>query len=165
MSGQTSPPGKTFEERWPDDVAEANFLAGPWIPVALGGLAGLFGVPVLLSGLLRGQTVPFLIIVIGALALASYAVPRTGGKARRRLLSLWKVAAWVLLASGAGILIGWISVAVCDAACAAGTSTTDRTIPTGIVFITTVAASVGLAMAVDRMGHRLPRREPATRYD
>jgi hypothetical protein len=166
MSGQTSPPGKTFEERWPDDVAEANYLAGPWIPIALGSLAGLFGVPVLLGGLLRGQTLPFLVVVIGVLALTSFAVTRTGGKARRRILALWKVAAWVLVAAVAGILIGWLSVALCDAACAAPIQRDGaRVLPSAIVFFAMVGSSIGLAMAVARISRRLPRRDPATRYD
>ena len=159
MSGQTSPPGKTFNERWPDDVATANYLAGPWVPVALGGLAGIIGAPLLLGAWLGSSWLPW--IVFGsALVVLTLLVPRARGGMRMWMLRGWRLAAWTLLAGLLGIVGLLLTGRLCvSEACIGGAGLTpDRLVPGIVVFAVSVLGSTLAAIAVDRAARRFPVR-------
>ena len=159
MSRQTAPPGKTFNERWPDDVASANYLAGPWVPYALGGLAGIVGIPIVIgAGLLASWLfVLGLVTVVGVLTALVARPGRTPGTV---VLRLWRFTTWVLLAGLIGIVALFATGVLCDtAACLEGTrSTPERIVPAVVVFALTVAGSVAAAVGVERAARRLAVR-------
>jgi hypothetical protein len=157
MSRETKPPGRTFEERWPHDAAEADYLAGPWVPIALGGLAGLFGLPLVLGAILVTAPLPYLGIVGGALALSTYAVLGWTGRGQRRVARLWRLSAWLLMAAVAGLLLAILVDALCsDVACReASPLEGPRAIATVITTIAVIGTSVGLAVFVDTAVRRI----------
>jgi hypothetical protein len=169
MSGQTSPPGDSFAERWPDDAAEREYLAGPWIPVVLGGAGGLFGVPLILAGLTTSLLIP-MVLVLGATLLATTLLVRrsawAGGRgqmARR----VWKIAAWLALMTVLGVVVVWLVDAVCPAsgACITERLGLERNVAQLVTVVGLVGGSILGAIEVDRIARRLggPRRAAAPR--
>ena len=156
MTRYTAPPGETFEERWPDEAAEREWLAGPWVPVVLGGFGGLFGVPLMLAALVRGSTVGTLAVLLAALALATLGMVRGRGVTRRLSGRLCRLVAWSILAAGLGFLLGIVADALCQDACAPGPfGYLDRPIATVAVFGGSVLGSIAIAIGVDRAARRL----------
>lgn len=164
MAPESAPPSKTFAERWPDDAAEADYLAGPWIPVAAGGLASLVALPIILGQVLRIAPLPFLLIAGGIIVIATLAMTRATGKARRRAGRAWKFGFWISLAAVVGVVLDRLSTVICDAACraAAGPADPDRMGPTLVSMVALVASSIALAILANRAGDRLvgPLRRP-----
>ena len=160
MPPETAPPGETFNERWPDDTANADYLAAPWIPVAFGGLGGLLGLPIVLWATARTNPVPFLVVVGGTLIVMTLLATRLGRKGRRRALSVWKVAGWALVAAIGGLLVAVLSDLVCDRACEVATLP-DRVIPSVITVAASILISIGAAIGVDRAARRVPTRGSA----
>ena len=157
MSGQTSPPGDTFEERWPDDVAEANWLAAPWTPIVLGGLAGLFGAPVLLVSLALRWFPMSVIVWLGLLVLLTLAVRASSGRSQRGLGRLWRLVAWLGAVAVLGYLIGLATIVLCGGASCSPTFPMDDGQPVAavVVFALSVGGSIVAAMGVVRLGRRL----------
>jgi len=163
MAPETAPPGKTFEERWPDDASSADYLAGPWIPVALGGLAGLLGLPILLWAAARTNPVPFLVVVGGTILVMTVLAMRLGRKGRRRALSVWKIAGWALVAAVGGLVVTVLSDAICDVACqATAVGQGISVLPSVLIMAASIIVSVGVAVGVDRAARRVPTRGSAS---
>jgi hypothetical protein len=159
MSGQTSPPGRTFEERWPDDVAQANYLATPWVPIALGGLAGLFALPIVIAGWATALSIGTVLGLALVFTLLTLVTARTSGALQTWLLRLWRLVAWIGLATVVGLgSIVLTSVACDETSCSIGRQIGERPIPSVLVFALTVAGSVLAAVAVDRTSRRLTVR-------
>lgn len=156
MSRYTPPPGDTFEERWPDEAAEREWLAGPWIPIVVGGVAGLFGVPLMLAALVRGQTVGTLAVLFVVLGLATLGMAWTGGGLRRWSGRVWRLVAWSILAAGLGFLLGIAADGLCQDLCEPGRSSmADRPVATVVVFGGSVLGSIAIAIGVVRAARRL----------
>ena len=156
MTRETAPPGKTFEERWPDDAAEREWLAGPWVPVILGGFGGLIGLPMLLASLVVAGGLPAVIVVAVTLGLATLLLIRTGGGMQRAVGRLWRLVAWLALAAALGLLLGLVTAALCDATCApAGWRDYDSPVVMVVVFGGSVLGSIAIAIGVDRAARRL----------
>jgi hypothetical protein len=159
MSGQTSPPGKTFKERWPDDVATADYLAGPLVPTALGGLAGLIGAPAFLAALVFSSWVS-IIAYVATLALLTGVLWPSRGAIQRWAGRLWRFVAWVGLAALAGLVMGIFATILCEgSSCfAQDRNVASRVVPVIVVFATSVAGSTLAAVAADRAARRLTVR-------
>jgi hypothetical protein len=156
MTRYTPPPGETFDERWPDEAAEREWLAGPWVPVVLGGFGGLFGVPLMLAALVRGQTVGTLAVLFIVLGLATLGMVRGRGGARRLSGRVWKLVAWSILAAVLGLLLGIVADTLCQDLCAPGPIRYfDRPVATVAVFGGSVLGSIAIAIGVDRAARRL----------
>jgi hypothetical protein len=159
LSRQTSPPGKSFNERWPDDVATANYLARPWVPIALGGCAGIAGLPLVAAAFLLWSWTN-LLTVVAAFGLLTFLASRTRGSLRVWILRLWRLTGWLLLAGLVGYIALVLAGALCGTAiCGAGTGATpERVGPSVVVFVVILVGSVFAAVAVDRAARRLPMR-------
>src|SRR5688572_32240514 len=107
MSRYTPPPGDTFDERWPDEAAESRWLAGPWLPIILGGFAGLFGAPLLLLSLFGAWSPVSWIVGAAVLGLLTFGVLRTSDTPARLLGRLWRIAAFVALSLALGFAM-WL---------------------------------------------------------
>ena len=153
---ETRPPGDTFEQRWPDEVAETQWLAGPWIPIVFGGLAGFFGLPMILAAVVLGWW-PSLAVMAGLLGLATLGLTRTHGGPQRWSGRLWRVMAWSLLAAVLGIALGALSSLLCAGeVCPPGRSIlVNKPVASLVVFGLTIAGSMGIAVVVDRTARRL----------
>lgn len=159
MSPRSRPLGKTFKERWPHEVEETRYLASTTYAVVLGGVAGVFLVPLMISSWL--YTLPVLVVLIaGLVAVATLAIPRTAGEGRRWLTLAWKIGAWVLAAGALGLATEAILLGRCDGDCAAAFGNR-RPTPLGIPYALIVAGSAGAAFVIDRVGNALRRRTPS----
>ncbi len=158
MAPETAPPGKTFEERWPDDAAESKYLAGPWFLFVLAGLLGVLAVPLLIARAIVAA--PLLFVAIGVLfILVTVALARASGKRRSRLTRLWKVAAWFLAAAGLGIAIDLLGPVLCDEACgAAALENPTASTPALATYLMLIAGTAVITILVDRWGTDLRRR-------
>ena len=164
MSRETAPPGDTFEERWPDDAADREWLAGPWIPVVLGGLAGIIGAPMIALAVLAANWPVNTLVVLVLTGLLTVGVLRTEGRTQRRIGRLWRFFAWLIAVAILGIGLSYLTLALCDGdACAQLFRVgAQRWIVGAIVFGLGVFGSIGLAIVVDRMGTGLSMRGRAT---
>jgi hypothetical protein len=86
---------------------------------------------------------------------------RLDRKGRRRALSVWKIAGWVLVAAVGGLLVAVLSDAVCDAACGIA-SLGDRVVPSVLTIVASILVSVGAAVGVHRAAGRVPTRRAAS---
>ena len=151
------PPGKTFKERWPHEVEETRYLASSSYAVVLGGVLGVFMVPVMLS--YRLAAIPLAVVVMLAIvALVPLTIARVPPAAHRWLALAWKIGAWVLGAAVLGVVVDTLTLAFCGEACRA-TAVALRQ-PPGLLlsYGVVVVGSVVLALAVDRVGNTLRRR-------
>ena len=155
MPGYTAPPGETFEERWPDEAAERQWLAGPWVPVVLGGFAGLVGVPLMLAALVRGQTVGTLAILFILLGIATLGMVRGRGGVSKLSGRVWRLIAWSILAAGLGFLLGVVTDGLCQACEPGPFLAMDRPVASVVVFGGSVLGSIAIAIGVDRAARRL----------
>ena len=164
MSGYTAPPGDTFEERWPDEAAERNWLSGPWLPIVLGGFAGLFGAPLYLLALFGTWSPVSWVIGAMVLGLLTLGVLRTSGRPSRILGRLWRIAAFVALSLGLGLVMWLVNLVVCDQGRCGGSFSLDQTrfAVSAMMFAAAVLGSILIAMWVDRAGKHLAARARAT---
>ena len=165
MSGYTAPPGDTFEERWPDEAAERSWLAAPWLPIVLGGFAGLLGAPAVPAGAVRGVVAdrpgssgPW------SSACSTLGLLRTSGRPSRILGRLWRITAFVALSLGLGFAMWLVSLVVCDQGRCAVSLSFDpaRFAVSAMMFAAAVLGSILIAMWVDRAGKALAARARAT---
>jgi hypothetical protein len=162
MGGPTSPPGRTFRERWPHDAATADWLARPFVPIVLGGVAGLLAAPVWLFSVTLSQPV-VTIVVLAIAVITSILLDRSAGRPRAIVARGWRVSIWWLLMVALGWLLSLVGVAVCTGDLCTDTGTSDASwvgaaLP---IFVLTVAGSTLGAVAIDRLGMRLARRRSA----
>ena len=160
MSNQ--PTGRTFKERWPEDAAYADWLSSPWVPLAGGGLAGFFGLPLTLGALCA--SVPWVApAVVAILAVATWAGRRpgrlaaTGGR-------LWILAAWALLMGAGGLVVSTLGIVALETLCGPGACGTDPltgfggrlpvTILQAGVVVASMAVGFGSAMLAVRARER-----------
>ena len=160
MSGQSSPPGSTFEERWPHDAAEVGYMAGSWIPIVLGGLAGLFGVPLVAARLLTTWSFVAVLVLAAIAVLFTFAVLRSRGTFQVGLARAWRVVVWFGVTAVSGLVLLIVAGALCGAATCTDVARFDmaRLMPSMVVFALSVAGSAWLAVAVDRAARRLAAR-------
>lgn len=163
MSG-TRPPGKTFAERWPDEVAETSWLAGPWIPLVLGGAGGLIGLPVLLATAVDRALPWSAIIVVGLIALATAGLVGTRGRAQRLVGRSWRIVTWVGLVTLLGCGIALAGLAICGpTGCGPGFGLDPtRPLAGALSFGASILGSMAIAWWVDRTGRRLVARTRAS---
>jgi hypothetical protein len=163
MSRETAPPGDTFEERWPHDAAEAEWLAGPWIPVVLGGFAGILGAPMIALAILAAKWPNVLLVVLALVGLLTVGLLRTRGRTQRRIGRLWRCFVWLVGAALFGILLSYLSLWLCVGdICSPMGVDLQRPVISALVFGLSVAGSIGLAVVVDRWGRALSARGHAT---
>ena len=163
MSRETAPPGDTFEERWPHDAAEAEWLAGSWIPVVLGGLAGILGAPMIALAILAANWPIVLLVVLALVGLLTVGLLRTHGRTQRRLGRLWRFFVWLVGAALLGVVLSYLSLSLCVGdICHPFGVDLQRPVISAIVFGLSVAGSIGLAILVDRQGRVLAARGRAT---
>lgn len=164
MAPDTSPPGKSFAERWPHDASEREYLAAPWLPIVLGGMAGLFAVPALLAQLFITVPVPVLVLIFANVALTTLAIGRAEGRPSRWLVRLWKVWVWVAAAIVLGLAVSFIGVALCDGtACAGeGRTSTGRAIAMAVTFAASIGGALAITLLVERAARRLVARGRAS---
>ena len=158
MAPHGKPPGKTFNERWPDEVADSNYLAGPWFLFILAGLLGFLGVPLILG---RGVLIaPLLFVGIFALFMVvTIALNRATGRRRRLLARAWKVGAWIFAAAALGLAIDLVSRSLCDDACrAAALEDPMRSPPALLTYLMLIGGTAVITILVDRWGTNLRRR-------
>ncbi len=163
MSG-TRPPGKTFEERWPDEVAETAGLAGPWIPLVLGGAAGLIGLPILLATAVDGSLPWSAIVLVGLIALATAGYLSTRGSQQRLVGRLWRIVTWAGLVTLLGYLVAMAGLGICGATgCRPGFGLDpSRPLAGALAFTASILGSMAIAWFVDRTGQRLVARTRAS---
>ena len=151
------PPGKTFKERWPHEVEETRYLASSSYAVVLGGVLGVFMVPVMLSYWLVAVPLAAAVVLV-IVALVPLTIARTPPPAHRWLALAWKIGAWVIGAALLGVVVDTVTLAVCGEACRAMAVTVRQ--PPGLLlsYGMVVIGSVVLALAVDRVGNTLRRR-------
>lgn len=154
------PPGRTFRERWPHDAAAADYLAAPWVPLALGGLGGLLAAPYVAASVMTNPVAA--VGLIAAAAASTLALRRgLGGRLAGRA---WRTLAWFVLIGLVGIPLAWIvgevGGALCPAAGCGGLRSRDAGSALTMVVATglSLVASVVLAVLVDRAGRRLAPR-------
>lgn len=165
MSEYTPPPGRTFKERWPDEVAETAWLAGPWIPLVVGGLAGMLTLPVTLAMVLDPWFPWSLIVLLGLVAVATAGVLRTRGRPQRLVGRIWRVLTWAVLATVLGYAIAFVGMAICEPGiCRVGTgpSRSSLLVAGTAGFAASILGSMAIAWWVDRTGKRLVARTRAT---
>jgi hypothetical protein len=163
VSPETAPPGDTFEERWPHDAAEAEWLAGPWIPIVLGGLAGIVGGPMIALAILAADWPIVLLVVLALVGLLTMGLLRTRGRTQRRIGRLWRFFVWLVGAALVGIVLSYFSLSLCVGdICHPFGFNLQRPVIGAIVFGLSVFGSIGLAILVDRAGKTLSTRGRAT---
>ena len=163
MTRETAPPGKTFEERWPDDAADQAWLAGPWIPIVLGGLAGIIGGPMIALAILSANWPIVLLVVLALVALLTVGMLRTGGRTQRRIGRSWRFFVWLVGVAVLGLGLSYLSLFLCEGdICSPFGVNLQRPVIGAIVFGLSVAGSIGLAILVDRQGAALAARHRAT---
>ena len=151
------PPGKTFKERWPHEVEETRYLASSSYAVVLGGVLGVFMVPVILSYWLAAIP-PAAAVVLASVALIPFTIARTPPRAHRWLALAWKIGAWVIGAALLGVVVDTLTLAICGEACRATVIPMRQ--PPGLLlsYGLVVVGSVVLVLVVDRVGNALRRR-------
>ena len=150
------PPGKTFKERWPHEVEETRYLASSSYAVVLGGVLGVFMVPVILSYWL--VAIPLAAaVVLASVALIPLTIARTP-RAHRWLALAWKIGAWVIGAALLGVVVDTLTLAICGEACRATVIPMRQ--PPGLLlsYGLVVVGSVVRALGVARVGIALRRR-------
>lgn len=152
MTRETAPPGKTFKERWPHDASEREYLAAPFVPVVLGGLAGLFAVPALLAQLFLAMPLPVAGVVGIALGVTTVAIARATARPARWVVRVWKLAAWIGAAIALGLLVTAVGSALCDGSACAGVGryATVRAIPMAVTFALSLGGAFAITFAVER---------------
>ena len=156
--GATAPEGKTFQERWPADAAEAGWLAGPWVIPAVGGVLGVLTVPLVLASIVLGQ--PLVALVLAALAAAGVVLGRREGPLRRPGRWLYHLAALALGLAGLGIVTWVASLALFAAVCPDGCTVAGGDVETPLVVVqvglvaASVLGSIVIAFVVARAGRR-----------
>jgi len=158
MAPETAPPGETFKERWPDEVADSNYLAGPWVMFVLAGLLGLFAIPLLIGRALLAAPLLFVAIFV-LFVLVTGALGRATGKRRSRLARLWKAGAWFFAAAALGLAIDLAAPVICDAACqAAVRENPTGPMPSTVTYLLLIVGTVVITILVDSWGTTLRRR-------
>ncbi|HEX6868297.1 MAG TPA: hypothetical protein VF119_05800 [Candidatus Limnocylindrales bacterium] len=152
MARETAPPGTTFKERWPLDASERDYLAAPFVPIVLGGLAGLFAVPALLAQAFLAATVPVTIVVALGVILTTLAIAHATAKPARWIVRIWKLATWIAAAIALGLVVTAVGAALCDgSACAtASRYAIDRAIPMAVTFALSLGGAFAITFAVER---------------
>ena len=164
MSRYTAPPGDTFEERWPDEAAETRWLAAPWLPIILGGFAGLFGAPLFLLSLFGTWSPVSWIVGAAVFGLLTLGVLRMSGRPARIVGRLWRLAAFVALSLVLGFAMWLVGTALCETATCSLTVGPDagRFAVSAMLFAAAVLGSILIALWVDRAGRALAARARAT---
>jgi len=158
MAPHGKPPGTTFKERWPDEIADSNYLAGPFALFGVGGVLGLFGVPLLLG---RGMlAAPLVFIGIFALFIVvTIALQRATGRPRGHLARAWKIGAWIFAAAALGLAIDLVSAGLCDAACRTAAQANPMGSPPALLtYLMLLVGTVAITILVDNWGTSLRRR-------
>ena len=157
MGKVTAPEGRTFEERWPHDASDAEWLARPWVPVVLGGLGGMAGLPLFLAAGLLAPPVT-LIVVLAVITLALTLLLRLHPRSNA-LRRLWRVATWTWVATAIGVVVGIATGTLCGGVAAEAACLERRaSVPALVVFALLVGASTAAAAGIDRLGRRLEHR-------
>jgi hypothetical protein len=157
MSPRFRPPGKTFKERWPQDAEETRYLAASATAPVVGGILGLFGVPLGIWDQVSSFPMA-LVILLGIAALITLAIPRAPAATRRWVTLAWKITAWVLAAAVVGLVVESIARAMCDDSCRVALRPGKGSFGMMFTYILLVAGSIGSAVLVDRYGNALRRR-------
>ena len=162
MSPKFAPPGRTTKERWPHEAAEASDLASTSSRVVLGGVLGVFLVPLSIRDWF--VAIPWLIaLVLGILIFLTIAVRNTSGVWSHRLATVWEIAAWILAAGALGVVIDVISLALCDDACRVALREGGRgSGGFGLQYLLLVSGSIGIAWLNGRLSKVLRRRTTVT---
>ena len=163
MTRETAPPGKTFKERWPRDASEREYLAAPFVPIVLGGLAGLLAVPALLAQLFLAATVPVAIVVALAIAGSTLVIARGTARPGRWIVRIWKLGAWIAAAIALGLVVTAVGAVLCEgSSCAAGGRyAVERAIPMAVTFALSVGGALAITIAVERGARTLVARSRA----
>jgi hypothetical protein len=159
MSPRFRPPGKTFKERWPQEAEETRYFAATSYAVVLGGVLGVLAVPLTIWAEVSAAPIA-LVVVLAILAFITVAIPRVRGSARRWLALAWKIVAWVLAAAAVGLIVETLALAMCDETCRAALGPGKGASGMLFAYALLVAGSIGIAIAVDRLGNSLRRRTP-----
>lgn len=157
MKPRFRPRGKTFKERWPQEVEETRFLAATTTAPVAGGLLGLFGVPLIVWGQVASAPILFAIL-LGIFGLITLAIPRVPAGVRRWLTLAWKVTGWTIAAGVVGLVVESIAGAMCDDRCRLALGPGKGAPGMLLTYILLVAGSIGAAILVDRYGNELRRR-------
>lgn len=159
MSPRFRPPGKTFKERWPQEVEETRYFASTSYAVVVGGVLGVLLVPLAMWEAASAAPLAVVGIVLGLLGVtATLLGANTPG--RRWLALIWKSGAWLLGAAVLGLTVESIAMAFCGDLC--GSAAAVRRPSPILTYLPLVAGSIGIAYLADRAGNALRRRTPRT---
>jgi hypothetical protein len=128
------------------------------VPVVLGALAGLFGLPIVLVAVIAAWAPLSILVLAAVLALATLGLTRTRGGVQRWSGRLWRLVAWTSLAAVLGLLIGFTTSVLCvtDTECGVqGLVDPQRPLLTVLVFGASFLGSIAIAIGVDRAARRL----------
>lgn len=157
MKQRFRPPGKTFNERWPQEAEETRYFASTSYAVAVGGVLGVLLVPLAVWQAVSASPLAAGGVVLGLLGVTA-TLRGVATPGRRWLALIWKGGAWLLGAALLGLAVESIAVALCANGC--GTAASVRRASPLLTYLPLVAGSVVIAYLADRAGNALRRRTP-----
>ena len=153
------PPGRTLNERWPQEAEERRYFAATTYAVVVGGILGVLTVPFTVTALLSEAPLVAAVLIAALLAIA-VTISRVDATRARWLALAWKIGAWVVGAAALGLVVEAVGLAMCNETCLRSLAAARGTVPLILMYAVLVAGSAGIAILADQSGNALRRRAP-----